>query len=172
MAEGTEIVTVSDKALTLISVENGRRVWDDVFHRLNGKIHQVRNDETYPKEWISGILPQYTRASKDDPSVERNTENKCWNRAGMLRFKIKWLHHTWDNMKKKDGIHVEEDANNKIVEAHDDFNEGAATTHPVLNKAEQQEGIESGDNTRGRGRGRVRGRGRWRGMRLSFQCIR
>jgi hypothetical protein len=50
-------------------------------------------------------------------------------------------------MKKKDGINVEEDANNKVVEADDDFNEGAATTHPVLNGGKQEEGIQSGDNT-------------------------
>jgi hypothetical protein len=102
--------------------------------------------------------------TKDDPSVERNTENKCWNEAGILRFnglrqlvkadraaypefKIKWLRHARDNMKKKDGINVEEDANNKVVEADDDFNKGAATTHPVLNEAKQQEGVQSGDDT-------------------------
>jgi hypothetical protein len=186
MAEGTEIATVSDEALALIGVENGRRVWDDVFHLLDGKIRQIHNDETYPPEWISDILPQYTicqirndetylpewisdilpqytRASKDDPAVERNTENKCWNEAGIVRFnelcqlvkadraiypefKIKWLRHARDNMKKADGINVEEDASNKIVEADDDFNEGAAT-HPVLNEAKQQQGIESGDKT-------------------------
>jgi hypothetical protein len=152
MAEGAEIAAVLDEALALVGVENGRRVRDDVFHLSGGHIRQIRNDETFPEEWVSKILPQYTRASKDDPSVERNTENKCWNEAGILRFnalrqlvkadhaaypefKIKWLRHARDNMKKKDGINVEEDANNKIVEADDDFNEGAATTHPVLNKA-------------------------------------
>jgi hypothetical protein len=165
MAKGAEIVTISDEALAFIGVENGCRVWDDVFHKSKGKIRQVRNDETYPKEWISDILAQYTRASKDNPSVERNTKNKCGNEAGILRFnellpqlvkadraaypefKIKWLCHAWDNMKKKDGINVEEDVNNKVVEADDDFNKGAATTHPVLNKAKQQEGIESGEDT-------------------------
>jgi hypothetical protein len=52
-----------------------------------------------------------------------------------------------DNTKKKDGINVEEDANNKVVEADDDFNEDVATAHPVLNQAKQQEGIQSGDDT-------------------------
>jgi hypothetical protein len=50
-------------------------------------------------------------------------------------------------MKKKDGINVEEDVNNKAIEADDDFNKSAATTHPVLNEAKQQEGIESGEDT-------------------------
>jgi hypothetical protein len=70
MAEGAEIATVSDEALSLIGVENGRRVWDDVFHLSGGNICQIRNDETYPEEWVSKILPQYTRTSKDDPSVK------------------------------------------------------------------------------------------------------
>jgi hypothetical protein len=86
MAEGTEIATVLDEALALIGVENGRRVWDAKFQKSDGKSRQIRNDETYPPEWRSDILPQYTRASKDDPSVERNTENKCWNEAGIVRF--------------------------------------------------------------------------------------
>jgi hypothetical protein len=52
MAEGTEIATVSDEALALIGVENGRQVWDDKFLRSKGKIRQIRNDETYPPEPI------------------------------------------------------------------------------------------------------------------------
>jgi hypothetical protein len=48
MAEGTEIATVSDEALALIGVENGRRVWDDVFHRSGGLIRPIRNIEPYP----------------------------------------------------------------------------------------------------------------------------
>jgi hypothetical protein len=44
MAEGAEIVTVSDKALALISVENGRQVWDDVFQLSEGEIPQICND--------------------------------------------------------------------------------------------------------------------------------
>jgi hypothetical protein len=163
MAEGAEIATVSDEALALIGVENGRRVWDDVFQLSEGKIRKIHNDETYPPEWRSDILPQYTRASKDDPSVERNTENKCWNEAGIARFnelrqlvkadcltypdfKIKWLRHARDNMKKTDGINVEKDASSKIIEADDDLHKGAAT-HPVLNEAKQQEGVASGDET-------------------------
>jgi hypothetical protein len=43
-------------------------------------------------------------------------------------------------MKKTDGINVEEDASSKIVEADDDFGEGAAT-QPVLNEAKQQQGV-------------------------------
>jgi hypothetical protein len=163
MAEGTAIVTVSDEALALIGVENGHRVWDDKFLRSEGKIRQIRNDETYPKEWETDVLPQYTRASKDDPSVERNTENKCWNEAGIIRsnelrqlvktdrtnnpdFKINWLRQAWEAMKKTDGKNVEEDAGSKHVEADDDFHEGAAT-NPVLNEAKQQEGVASGDDT-------------------------
>jgi hypothetical protein len=163
MAKGAEVVTISDEALALIGVENGRRVWDDFFHLSEGKIRQIRNDETYLPEWRSDILPQYTRASKDDPSVERNTENKCWNEAGIVKFnklrqlvkadrltypdfKIKWLCHTRDNMKKTDGINVEEDASSKIIEADDDLHEGAAT-YPVLKEAKQQEGVASGDET-------------------------
>jgi hypothetical protein len=164
MAEGTEIATVSDEAaLALIGIENGRGVWDDKFLRSEGKICQIRNDETYPPEWETDVLPQYTRASRDDPSVERNTENKCWNEAGIIRFnelrqlvkadrtnnpdfKINWLRQVREAMKKTDGINIEEDAGSKHVEADDDFHEGAAT-NPVLNEAKQQEGVASEDET-------------------------
>jgi hypothetical protein len=157
MAEGTEIMTVSDEALALIGVENGRQVWDDKFERLDGKIRQIRKDKIYPPEWKTDILPQFARASKDDPSVERNTENKCWNEAGIIRFnklrqlvqkdrtdnpefKINWLRQVRAGMKKTDGLNLGEDAGSEPVEADDDFQEGAAT-NPVLNEARQQEGV-------------------------------
>jgi hypothetical protein len=50
---------------------------------------------------------------------------------------------------------LEEDTSSKIVEADDDFNEGAAT-HPVLNEAKQQEGVTSGAETTQRKRKRER----------------
>jgi hypothetical protein len=129
--------------LALIGIENGRRVWDDKFLRLEGKIRQIRNDETCPPEGETDFLPEYTRASKDDPSVERKTENKCWNEAGIIRFnelrqlvktnhtnnpdfKIKWLRQAREAMKKTDGINIEEDAGSKHIEADDDLHEGAA----------------------------------------------
>jgi hypothetical protein len=44
------------------------------------------------------------------------------------------------------GITVEEDANNKVVKADDNFGEDAATTHPVSNPANQNDGVQSGDD--------------------------
>jgi hypothetical protein len=157
MTEGTEIATVSDEALALLGVENGRHVWDDIFEKSDGKIRQIRKDEIYPPEWETDVLPQYTRASKDDPNVARNTENKCWNEAGIIRFnelrqlvqkdrtenpdfKIKWLRQARAAMKKTDGLNVAEDASSKRVEADDDFNPGAAS-NPDLNEALNQEGV-------------------------------
>jgi hypothetical protein len=100
---------------------------------------------------------QYTRASKDDPNVERNTENECWNEAGIIRFnelrqlvqkdctenpdfKINWLRQARAAMKKTDGLNVGEDAGSKHVEADDDFQQGAAS-NPGLNEALNQEGV-------------------------------
>jgi hypothetical protein len=156
-------VTVSDEALALLAVENGRRVWDDKFARSDKKIRPIHKDETYPPEWETEILPQFTRASINDPTVEGNTENKCWNNAGIIRFnelrqlvrqdrkdnpdfKINWLHQAREAMKKSDGINVEEVAGSKHVEAEDNFHQGA-TTNPGLNDAKQQEGVASGDET-------------------------
>jgi hypothetical protein len=147
----------------LVGVENGRRVWNDVFHRSEETICPICQDEPYPEEWKSDILPQYARASKDDPSVERNAKDKCWNEAGIIRFnelrqlvkadrasyldfKITWLRHARAKIKGKDGINVEEDANNKVVEADDDFGEGATTTQPALNAAKQNDGTQSGSD--------------------------
>jgi hypothetical protein len=157
MAEGTEIAPVPDEALALLGVENGHRVWDDKFERSDGKICQIRKDEIYPPEWETDILPQCTRASKDDPSVERNTKNKCWNEAGIIRFnelrqlvqkdrtdnpdfKINWLRQARAAMKKTDGVNVAEDAGSKHVEADDDFQQGVAS-NPGLNEARNQEGV-------------------------------
>jgi hypothetical protein len=100
-----------------------------------------RPGEIYPPEWETKILPQYTRASKDDPNVERNIENKCWNEAGIIRFnelrqlvqkdctenpdfKMNWLRQARAAMKKTDGLNVGEDADSKLVEADDDFQQG------------------------------------------------
>jgi hypothetical protein len=103
------------------------------------------------------VLPQYTRASKHDPSVERNTENKCWNEAGIIRFnvlrqlvqkdrtdnpdfKINWPRQARAAMKKTDDINEGEDAGSKHVEADDNFQQGAAS-NPGLNEARNQEGV-------------------------------
>jgi hypothetical protein len=151
MTEGTEIAIVSDEALALLGVENGRHVWDDVFEKSDGKICQIRKDEIYPPEWETKILPQYTRASIDDPKVARNAENKYWNEAGIVRFnelrqlvqkdctenpdfKINWLRQARAPMKKTDGLNVGEDAGSKVVEADDDFQQGASS-NPGLNEA-------------------------------------
>jgi hypothetical protein len=86
MAEGAEIATISDKALALIGVENGHRVWDDVFENSKGGGCSICKDGTYPEEWKSNFLPTYTRASKDHPSpVKQNAEDKHWSQDGIIR---------------------------------------------------------------------------------------
>jgi hypothetical protein len=156
-------VTVSDEALALLAAKNSRQVWDDKFARSDGKIRHIRNDKIYPPEWETDILPQFTRASRDDPLVEGNTENKCWNNAGIIRFnelrqlvqkdrtdnpdfKINWLRHARAATKKVDSGNVGEDASSKPVEADDDLHQDAAT-NPGLNDAKQQQGVASGDET-------------------------
>ena len=165
MAEGVEIATVSDEALALLAAENSRHVWDDIFDKSDGQIRQIRNDETYPKEWMSDELPKYTRASKDDPSVEESTEDKKWSTAGIERFnalrelvkadrvnypnfRIKWLRDAREQLKSTESSNVDEEAPVNVVEATNDFDQ-LTEKHPSLNEAANQEGVAnaSGDET-------------------------
>jgi hypothetical protein len=74
MAEGKEIDSVSDEALALLGIENGHKLWDDIWAKSTGKVHVIRKDEPYPEEWNSTVFPEYTRTSKADPSIDKHTE--------------------------------------------------------------------------------------------------
>jgi hypothetical protein len=37
MAEGEEIATVSDEALALLGIENGHKLWDDIWAKSAGE---------------------------------------------------------------------------------------------------------------------------------------
>jgi hypothetical protein len=86
MAVGDEIATVSDEALTLLGIETSYEMWNDVYKNSEGGIPLVRNDETVPEHCKSSILTKYTRTSKSDPAIQRNTEDKRWSTEGILRF--------------------------------------------------------------------------------------
>jgi hypothetical protein len=87
MAVGDEIATVSDEeALTLLGIENSYEIWNDIYKNSKGEIRSVHNDDTFPEDWKSSILPKYTRTSKSDPAIQGNTDDKCWSREGILRF--------------------------------------------------------------------------------------
>jgi hypothetical protein len=89
MAVGDEISTVSDKeALTLLGIVNSYEMWNDIYKNSKWEICLVRNDETYPEDWKSSILPKYTRTSKSDPAIQRNTDDKRWSTEGILRFNV------------------------------------------------------------------------------------
>jgi hypothetical protein len=163
MAEGTEIASVSDEALALIGIENCSEVWDDVFEKSEGGIRPIRKDQAFPEHWKADVLPKHTRASKDDPTVERNTEDKRWNDAGTVRFnelrqlvmidraaypdfKIKWLRQLRASMKSSDGQNTVEDSNNPVVEADDDLLE-LSHVHPSLKAARQDAGVAESESS-------------------------
>jgi hypothetical protein len=108
MAEGAEIATISDEALALLGIENGHKLWDDIWAKSAGKVRVIQKDEPYPEEWNSTVYPEYTRTSKADPSIDKHTEDKHWTQAGICRlhalrqaiianrqvypgFKVRWL---------------------------------------------------------------------------------
>jgi hypothetical protein len=84
MAEGDEIATVSDKALALLGIENGHKLWDDIWAKSAGKVRVIRRDKPYPKEWNSTVCPQYTGTSKADPGIDKHTEDKRWIQADRI----------------------------------------------------------------------------------------
>lgn len=156
IAEGAEIATISDEALALVAIENCREVWDDVYKRSDGLIRQIGKDETGPPEWKSDFLPLYTRASKDDPSSDQNSERKSWSEAGIVRFnelhalikadrddhpnfKLDWLRQARAAIKDSEGTTL--DPAIKTVEAVDDFQVEGETAETALNDAANQEGV-------------------------------
>jgi hypothetical protein len=86
MAVGDEITTVSDEGLTLRGIENSYKMWNDVYKNSNGEIRSVLNDETVPEHWKSSIVPKYTRTTRSDPAIPRNTDDKHWSLDGILWF--------------------------------------------------------------------------------------
>jgi hypothetical protein len=76
MAEGDEIATVSDEALTLLGLENNIQMWDGIWKVSSAEIRTVRHDETIPEHFKSKLLPKYTSTSRSDPANRRNTEDK------------------------------------------------------------------------------------------------
>jgi hypothetical protein len=79
MAEGENIATVSDEAsLALLGIENGHKLWNDIWAKSAGKVRVIRKDEPYPEEWNSTVFPEYTRTSKADPAIDKHTEDKRW----------------------------------------------------------------------------------------------
>jgi hypothetical protein len=86
LAEGEEIATVSDEALTLLGFDNNIIMWDDIWKISGGETCTVRHDETIPDKFQSKLLPMYTRTSRTDPDNKRNTEDKRWNSEGITRF--------------------------------------------------------------------------------------
>jgi hypothetical protein len=51
LAEGDEIATVSDEALTLLGFDNNITMWDDIWKISGGEIRMVRHDETIPDKF-------------------------------------------------------------------------------------------------------------------------
>jgi hypothetical protein len=73
MAEGEEVATVSDEALALLGIENGHKLWDDIWAKSAGKVRVIRKDETYPEEWNSTVCPQYSHPDFKSRPSDRQT---------------------------------------------------------------------------------------------------
>ena len=116
----------------------------------------VRKDEPYPEEWRSTVYPRYTRTSKEDPAIDKHTEDKRWTQAGICRFnalrqviienrqsysgfKVRWLRQACNEMKG----HVEpdvEDDEDGIVDADDDLFDSITPSRTQLTAARQVHG--------------------------------
>lgn len=157
MAEGEEIATVSDEALALLGIENGHKLWDDIWTKSNGKVRVIRRDEDYPEAWNSTVLPEYTRTSKADPSIDRHTEDKRWTQAGISRFnalheaivadrqaypdfKVRWLRQARTEINGKVNRDIDDDDEEDIVDANDDLFASIAPPQRQLTNAAQRHG--------------------------------
>jgi hypothetical protein len=135
---GEEIATVSDEALALLGIENGHKLWDDIWAKSAGKVCVIRKDEPYPEEWKSTVFPEYTRTSKADPAIDKHTEDKHWTQAGISRFnalcqaiianrqaypgfKARWLRQARKETKGQVDPDVDDDDEDNIVDADDDL---------------------------------------------------
>jgi hypothetical protein len=161
MAEGKEINTVSDEALALLGIENGHKLWDDIWEKSSGKVRVIRKDEPYPKEWNSTVCPQYTRTSKADPAIDKHTEDKRWTQAGINRFnalrqaiianrqaylgfKVRWLRQACTEIKGLVDPDVDDADEDNIVDADEDLSDSIALSQTQLTAAKQVHGTVEG----------------------------
>jgi hypothetical protein len=157
MAEGEEIATVSDEALALLGIENGHKLWDDMWAKSAGKVRVIRRDEPYPKEWISTVCPQYTRTSKADPAIDKHTKDKRWTQAGICQFnalrqaiianrqtypgfKVRWLRQAREQINGLVDPDVDDADEDNIVDADDDLFDSVAPSQTQLTAAKQVHG--------------------------------
>jgi hypothetical protein len=164
MAKGEEIATVSDEALALLGIENGHKLWDDVWTKSAGKVRVIRRDEPYPNEWISTVCPQYTRTSRADPTIDKHTEDKRWTQAGICRFnalrqaiianrqaypgfKVRWLRQARKEIKGLVDPDVDDADEDNIVDADDDLFDSIAPSPTQLTAARQIHGTMDGSSS-------------------------
>jgi hypothetical protein len=157
MAEGEEIATVSDEALALLGIENGHKLWDDIWAKSARKVRVIRKDKPYPEEWNSTVFPEYTRTSKADPAIDKHTEDKCWTQAGICRFnalrqaiianrqaylgfKVRWLRQARKEIKGLVDPDVDDDDEDNIVDADGDLFDSIAPSQTQLTAAKQIHG--------------------------------
>jgi hypothetical protein len=153
----TAATTVSDEALTLLGIENGHKLWDDIWAKSARKVRVIRKDEPYPEEWNSTVYPEYTRTSKADPSIDKHTEDKRWTQAGICRFnslcqaiianrqvypnfKIRWLRQARKEIKGLVDPDVDGDDEENIVDTDDDLFDSIAPLQTQLTAAKQRHG--------------------------------
>jgi hypothetical protein len=129
---------VSDEALALLVIENGSKLWDDIWSKSSGKVRPIRIDETYPEEWKSTVFPEHTQTSKADPAIDKHTKDKHWTQAGIARFnvlrqaiisnhqayagfKVRWLRQACKEKRGQVDQDVDDVDEDKVVDADDDL---------------------------------------------------
>jgi hypothetical protein len=102
-------------------------------------------------------LPQYTRASKADPAIDKDTEDKRWTQARICRFnalrqaiiancqaypgfKVRWLRQARKAIKGLVDLNVDDDNEDNIVDPDDDLFDSIAPLQIQLTAAWQVHG--------------------------------
>ena len=87
ITDSEDIATVSDEALALVGIENSCQRWDKIFENSEGQIRKFTKNEDFPEEWLEDVpLPEYTKTARNDPEIEKDTDNKTWSDSGIKRF--------------------------------------------------------------------------------------
>jgi hypothetical protein len=81
-----QVSTNTDEALALLGLENGVEHWDDIFTRCKGDVRPYANGQEIPEQHKSTVRTKYTVSSNPGTNTEKEGNDKCWNKDGIIRF--------------------------------------------------------------------------------------
>jgi hypothetical protein len=81
-----EVSTISDKTLALLGLQNGVERWDGIFTKCKGDVRPWPKGQKVPEDMKSTVLTKYTVSSNPDATPDKEGNDKCWSKEGIIRF--------------------------------------------------------------------------------------